>query len=66
LIIPNEAAMVYPVQSSAKAYAELLGFESKACYHIELLLEEVLTNIIKYDFMPDKKKTSTLLLTKPF
>ena len=64
LIIPNEAAMVYPVQSSAKAYAELLGFESKACYHIELLLEEVLTNIIKYDFMPGQKENIDITFDK--
>ncbi|MDY0015840.1 MAG: ATP-binding protein [Bacteroidales bacterium] len=64
LIIPNEMSMIYPVQQTAKAYAEMLGFEKKECYHIELLLEEILSNSIKYDFMPGQKESIDITLHK--
>lgn len=64
IIIPNELAMIYPIQQTAKAYARVVGFETKECYHIELLLEEFLTNIIKYDFMPGQKENIDISLNK--
>lgn len=64
LIMPNEMSMIYPIQQTAKAYAEMLGFEKKECYHIELLLEEILSNSIKYDFMPGQKESINITLNK--
>lgn len=64
LIIPNETTMVYPVQNAAKSYAELIGFEPNECYHIELFLEEVLSNIIKFDFMPGQKENIDISFNK--
>lgn len=64
IIIPNEMSMIYPVQQTAKAFAEILGFEKKECFHIELLLEEILSNNIKYDFMPGQKETINITLHK--
>ena len=49
--------MIYPVQAATRAYAAFLGFKNKGCFHLELLLEEVLTNIIKFDFIPGKKES---------
>lgn len=62
--ITNELALIYPVQASAKAYAAMLGFKSKECSHIELLLEEILSNIIKYDFMPGQKEDINISFEK--
>jgi two-component sensor histidine kinase len=62
--MPNEMSMIYPIQQTAKAYAEMLGFEKKECYHIELLLEEILSNSIKYDFMPGQKESINITLNK--
>jgi serine/threonine-protein kinase RsbW len=54
--IKNELPLICSVQAAAKSYAELLGFENNECFHIELLLEETLSNIIKFDFMPGQKE----------
>ncbi|MBZ0242102.1 MAG: ATP-binding protein, partial [Bacteroidales bacterium] len=62
--ITNELRLIYPVQSAAKAYAELLGFKQKECYHIELLLEEILSNTIKFDFMPGQKEAINISFEK--
>lgn len=62
--ITNELALIYPVQASAKAYAAMLGFQNRECSHIELLLEEILSNIIKYDFMPGQKEDINISFEK--
>jgi serine/threonine-protein kinase RsbW len=62
--IKNELGLIYPVQASAKAYAEILGFKNKECYHIELLLEEILSNTIKYDFMPGQQEDINICFEK--
>jgi len=62
--IKNELRLIYPVQASAKAYAKMLGFKNRECNHIELLLEEVLSNIIKHDFMPGQKEDINICLNK--
>lgn len=54
--IKNELPLICTAQATARAYAGLLGFENKECFHIELLLEETLSNIIKFDFMPGQKE----------
>jgi len=38
------------------SYAQILGFGEKECRHIELILEEVLSNVIKYDYMPGQNE----------
>lgn len=62
--IQNELGLIYPVQAAAKAYASILGFKNKECYHIELLLEEILSNTIKYDFMPGQKEDINICFEK--
>ncbi len=64
LIIKNELALIYPVQASAVAYAKILGFKKKESFHIELLLEEILSNTIQYDFMPGQKEDINIILDK--
>ncbi len=64
IIIKNEVAMIGPVQSAARNYAGILGFKNKECFHIELLLEEILTNIIKFDFMPGQREDINISFEK--
>ena len=64
LIIKNELGLIYPIQASAVAYAKILGFKKKESYHIELLLEEILSNTIQYDFMPGQKEDINITFNK--
>jgi anti-sigma regulatory factor (Ser/Thr protein kinase) len=60
--LPNDLKMLPVVMSSAKAYAIQLGFQEQDCGSIELMLEEALLNMIKYDFMPGQEEVLTLSL----
>lgn len=64
IVIKNEVAMIGPVQAAARNYAGILGFKNKECFHIELLLEEILTNIIKFDFMPGQREDINISFEK--
>ena len=64
LIIKNELGLIYPIQASAVAYAKILGFKKKESFHIELLLEEILSNTIQYDFMPGQKEDINISFDK--
>lgn len=64
LSIKNEAGLIYPAQAALKAYAEVLGFKAKECSHLELLLEEILSNTIKYNFMPGQVEDIHLVFEK--
>jgi len=54
--IPNDMKLINIVMVSAVSYAQLLGFAEKECWHIELTLEEVLSNVIKYNYMPGQNQ----------
>lgn len=64
LSVKNEAALIYPAQAAARAYAEVLGFKYKECSHIEVLLEEILANIIENNFMPGQSEDIHLTFEK--
>lgn len=49
--IPNNIKLINIAMAGAVSYAQMLGFEEKECRHIELILEEVLSNSIKYAYM---------------
>lgn len=64
LIIKNELGLIYPIQASAVAYSKILGFKKKEPYHIELLLEEIFSYTIQYDFMPGQKEDINICFDK--
>lgn len=64
ITIKNNLKFIYPVQAAAQAYAEIHGFEKRESYHIELLLEEILSNTIKYDFMPGQSEDINICFDK--
>lgn len=64
LTIKNDFLMIRPVQAAASVFAEILGFEVKDRRHIELLIEEILSNVIKYGFFPEQIEDITIELEK--
>lgn len=60
--LSNEMQMIPVVMSAARTYAQALGFNEKECGPIELILEEALSNLIKYDFMPGQDEIIHLTL----
>ncbi len=56
IAIPNDIKLIVVVMSGAVSYAKILGFSEKECSHIELILEEVLSNVIKFDYMPGQSE----------
>ena len=54
--IPNDIKLINIVMVGAISYAQSLGFGEKECNHIELTLEEVLSNVIKYNYMPGQSE----------
>jgi len=64
ITIKNNVSLIYPAQAAAKAYAGMLGFSDKEAVHIEILLEEILSNIIKYDFMPGQTEDINVCFDK--
>jgi anti-sigma regulatory factor (Ser/Thr protein kinase)/GNAT superfamily N-acetyltransferase len=52
IIIRNDFKMIPPLQAAAHAYGKLLGFSDLECFNIEVVSEELLSNVIRYDFMP--------------
>lgn len=44
--------LINVVMAGAVSFAQIHGFGEKDCRHIELILEEVLSNVIKYDYIP--------------
>lgn len=56
MIITNNINMIGPVQSAAHTYASQLGFTKLKCFNTEVVVEELLSNVIKFDFMPGQKE----------
>lgn len=64
LIIKNDLQMIYPVRKAANAYASMLGFQPKDCSEIELVIEEVISNVIKFDFIPGQVEDIEVVIEK--
>lgn len=64
LIIKNDLQMLYPVRKAAYAYASMLGFQPKDCSEIELVIEEVISNVIKFDFIPGQVEDIEVVIEK--
>lgn len=64
VIIKNNLQMISPVQASVHAYASHIGFPEKQCLSLELVIEELLSNVIKFDFIPGQVEDIEITLTK--
>ncbi|MCX6269883.1 MAG: hypothetical protein NTU44_01445 [Bacteroidetes bacterium] len=54
IIIKNNIKMIAPVQAALHVHALQTGFDEKDCFKIDLLCEEIISNMVKFDFMPDQ------------
>jgi anti-sigma regulatory factor (Ser/Thr protein kinase) len=52
--IPSKIKIIPVAIQSVSTYAKIIGFPDKDCSHLELVIEELLTNVIKYDYMPEQ------------
>jgi serine/threonine-protein kinase RsbW len=60
--IPNQINLIPVVIQSVSTYSKIIGFSDKDCTHLELVIEELLTNVIKYDFMPGQTEIMEIVL----
>jgi anti-sigma regulatory factor (Ser/Thr protein kinase) len=60
--IPNKISLIPIVIQGVSTYAKIVGFPETDCMHLELVIEELLTNVIKYDYMPDQTETIEIVL----
>ncbi len=64
IIITNDIKMIPAVQAAAHAYGNLLGFSDLECFNIEVVCEELLSNVIRYDFLPEQVEDIDIELSK--
>jgi len=62
LEITNELSAVPVLQAAAGAYAEAAGCDSGLARQMELVVEEIVTNIIQYEYAPGRKERIELTL----
>jgi serine/threonine-protein kinase RsbW len=60
--IPNKINLIPVVMKSVSTYSKIIGFPDKDCTHLELVIEELLTNVIKYDYMPEQTEIMEIVL----
>ena len=61
--IPNQIRLIPIVIQSVSTYSKIIGFSNKDCSHLELVIEELLTNVIKYDYMPGQTEIIEIVLS---
>lgn len=64
MIIINDINMIGPVQSAAHTYASQLGFTEIECFNTEVVVEELLSNVIKFDFMPGQEEEIEVIISE--
>jgi anti-sigma regulatory factor (Ser/Thr protein kinase) len=60
--VPNQIRLIPIVIQSVSTYSKIIGFSDKDCTHLELVIEELLTNVIKYDYMPEQTEIMEIVL----
>lgn len=61
--ISNEVSMIPVVQAAAAAYCRAAGAGDEIAARTELVIEEILTNIIQYEYIPGQRETIVLNLS---
>lgn len=59
----NELSMIPVVQAAAAAYCRAIGAGGEIAGQMELVIEEIVTNILQYEYLPDQRETITLTLS---
>lgn len=61
--ISNEVSMIPIVQVAAAAYCRAVGTSDEIAGQTELVIEEILSNIFQYEYIPGQRETITLTLS---
>ena len=63
LTITNDITMIPVAQAAAAAYCRAAGADDEIARQTELVIEEIVTNIIQYEYLPDQCETISLTLS---
>lgn len=63
LNITNDITMIPVAQAAAAAYCRAAGTDEEIARQTELVIEEIVTNIIQYEYLPDQRETISLILS---
>ncbi len=63
LTITNDITMIPVAQAAAAAYCRAAGADDEIARQTELVIEEIVTNIIQYEYLPDQRETISLTLS---
>ena len=61
--ISNEVSMIPVIQVAAAAYCRAAGAGDEIAGQTELVIEEILANILQYEYLPGQRETITLTLS---
>lgn len=61
--IANEVSMIPVIQSAAAAYCRVAGADEEIARQTELAVEEIVTNILQYEYLPGQEETITMTLS---
>lgn len=62
IITGNHLKMINPVQAAANSFASFAGFTDLECFNVEVVIEELLSNVIKFDFLPGQNEEIEILI----
>jgi anti-sigma regulatory factor (Ser/Thr protein kinase) len=60
--IANELAAIPVIQAAAAVYVRTAGADDIVVHQTELVIEEIVTNIIQYEYLPGQRETIALTL----
>ncbi len=62
-IIANEVSVIPVIQAAAAAYCRSAGAGEEIAGQMELVIEEIITNILQHEYLPGQRETITLILS---
>jgi len=63
ITIANEPAAILVLQAAASVYVRSAGIEDEIARQTELVIEEIVTNIIQYEYLSGQRETMALTLS---
>ena len=64
-VIANDLSMIPVVQAGASAYLRAAGAGDEVVRQTELVIEEIVTNILRYEYLEGQRETINLTLSLP-
>lgn len=63
ITIANQMSMIPVIQASVSAYCKAAGAGEKISGQMELVIEEIVTNVIRHEYLPGQRETITLIFS---